>query len=229
MVRDVTARLDELQQRAVDAGVREREAGAEIQSAGRILEELRERRVNAYAAGDAERGDALTSEIQGLTGQLDQARARAEGVARAAEAARAELATFRTENARALLEDREAGARETTDKLNASVAETLRLHRLYVAERQEQDRAIAAVPGASPRHDGPPGTHEWEPALRDLERAVRECPQLSPPLPRWLGTRHRHQQDAINLRERLRHKKKLSERDQAELDRINHELAVDVV
>jgi hypothetical protein len=63
---------------------------------------------------------------------------------------------------------------------------------------------------------------------------VRECPQLSPPLPRWAGLGHRRQQDAVNRLERLRRKKRRTEQDQAEIDSITGELgvartAVDVV
>jgi hypothetical protein len=224
--RDVVAELGELQQRAVEAGRRERDARSEIDSAERILQELNEQRVEAYADADEQRAGGLTADIQVPRSQLDQTRARAEGLARAAEAARAELVTFRSENARALLEAREPRALEVTATLNAAVAEVLRLNREYIAERTEQDRAVAAVPGASPRLDGPPGTHPWEQALQDLERVVRECPQLGPPVPTWRGVGHREQQNSVNRLERLRRKKRRDERDQAEIDHIGRELGL---
>ena len=95
----------------------------------------------------------------------------------------------------------------------------LRLNREYIAERTEQDRAVAAVPGASPRYDGPPGSHEWEQALRELERVVRERPGLSAPLPTWAGIgQQQQQQNAVHRLERLRRKKGS---DQAEIDRLS--------
>jgi hypothetical protein len=208
--KDVTAELGELERRAADAYRHARDARLQVERAKTVLDQLRERQIDAYAAGDEDRAVALASETDGLEPQLTRESAR-EGLARAADTARTEVARFRTENARELLAAREAGAREITDKLNAAVAETIQLHRSYLAERQEQDRAVAAVPGATPRMDGPPPSHPWERALRDLERSVREHQTLEPPLPRFLGIAHRRREDDVNRPEHLRRKKQRSD------------------
>lgn len=222
--KDVTEQLAELQQRVASAGVGQREAQAELQSINGTLEQFRERRVDAFAAGDDERGDALTAEVEQLGARLAQASARAEGLGRRASTARAELSSFRSDNAEALLAAHEPAAQEITAKLTASVAETIRLARQYVAERQAVDQLVAATPGATPRSDGPASEHAWEAALKALERAYQRTPEVAAPLPRWAGIGQRKQQDAVARREQLRRKPRRTDQDQAEIDRINLEV-----
>ena len=59
----------------------------------------------------------------------------------------------------------------------------MRLQRAYELERAEQDR-IARPTANAPIDDGPPLTHPWEDALRDLKRVVGSCPEIEPPLAR---------------------------------------------
>jgi hypothetical protein len=65
----------------------------------------------------------------------------------------------------------------------------------FVEQGMDIDALVARVPGASPRTDGPPASYAWEPQLRDLERAVRETPEVPALSPRWAGLAHRKQQD----------------------------------
>jgi hypothetical protein len=132
--------------------------------------------------------------------------------------------TFAREWVRDLLAEREQPARTVAAELTTSVHETLRLAKAYVAERQAQDQLVAAVPGATPRADGPASSHPWESRLKDLERAVVEVPECPAPLPRWRGLEYRGQQDGISRREKLRRKNKLTSEEKRELDRINREL-----
>ena len=52
--------------------------------------------------------------------------------------------------------------------------------------------------------DGSPSSHPWEAALKELERAVRETPELPAPLPRWLHRDFRDQQNDVAQREQQR-------------------------
>jgi hypothetical protein len=221
--RDVTRQLGALEETAAIEAREAREAQAEVESVAAGLERLRNERTDAYAAGDDGCAEALRVEIAEQTARLDEVSARAEGLARRANAARVEVAAFRTENAGELLAAREPIVREVTGKLNASVAETLQFHRQLLAERDVLDRHVADVPGASPPHDGPPTAHAWERALRELERAVKTTPELAPPLPTWSGLNHRRREDAVNLRNRLLRKRRTESEDD-ELRRLAGEL-----
>ena len=64
--------------------------------------------------------------------------------------------------------------------------------------------------GATPRHDGPDPEHAWEPALKALERAVHDAPELEPPLPGWQGLDQRQQQDRVHRRAGLMRKRRLT-------------------
>jgi hypothetical protein len=95
------------------------------------------------------------------------------------------------------------------------------LSKAYVAERQRVDQLVAAVPGASPRTDGPAPEYPWEGALRQLARVYQETPELDPPLPRWHGLQQRQHQDDVNRRASLLRKRRLTASEQAELERLD--------
>jgi hypothetical protein len=44
--------------------------------------------------------------------------------------------------------------------------------------------------------DGPPAAHGWEGAVKALEHAIGETPEVAPPLPQWRGVESRKVQDA---------------------------------
>jgi ElaB/YqjD/DUF883 family membrane-anchored ribosome-binding protein len=129
---------------------------------------------------------------------------------------------FAAERARDLLDEREQPARTVAAELTASVHETLRLAKAYIAERQDVDRLVAKVDGATARADGPTPEHPWEAALKTLERAYQQSPKLEPPLPRWHGLADRERRDRTHSLLQLRRRKRLTDEEQQELDRINH-------
>jgi hypothetical protein len=126
-------------------------------------------------------------------------------------------------HATALLREREPSAQAVAAELTASVRETLRLAKAYVAERQAQDQLVAAIPGASPRMDGPAASHPWEAQLKDLERAVARTPKCPPPLPGWQGLEYRRAQDSTPRRLQLQRRKRLTAEEQDEMDRLDRE------
>jgi hypothetical protein len=174
-------------------------------------------RTTGWPRSGAKSFQSAEGEIFDLQHRVDAARLR---VGRAQQ----QLDEFQRQHARGLLHEREPNARTVAAELTASVHATLKLAKAYVAERQAQDQLLAAVPGATPRADGPTSTHPWESQLKDLEPAVAEVPDCPPPLPRWRGLDQRTQQDPIGRREKLRRKRKLTPEEEQELDRINHEL-----
>jgi hypothetical protein len=99
------------------------------------------------------------------------------------------------ERARDLLAEREQPARTVALEVSRAAGEVLKLHRAYVTERQTMDQLVAAVAGATPRADGHPPEHPWEAALRTLEGAHQQTPELKPSLPSWHGLQQREQQD----------------------------------
>jgi hypothetical protein len=140
--------------------------------------------------------------------------------------AQQQLDEFAHAHARDLLAEREPHARAVAAELSGSVRETLRLAKAYLAERQAQDQLVAAVPGATPRADGPEGTPPWEPALGQLAHAYQQTPELEPPLPRWQGLEHRTAEDSSARRLQLQRRKRLTAAEQDELDTINRALGV---
>jgi chromosome segregation ATPase len=137
--------------------------------------------------------DEAVERVRDFEQRLDGAKLR---VARAQQA----MDTFIGEHARDLLQEREPRAREVAAALTRAGADLLRAHREYVELRVEIDRLVAAVPGASPRTDGPPATYPWEREVRDLERVIRESPEVEPPLPSWRGVSHRREEErAVRL------------------------------
>lgn len=106
----------------------------------------------------------------------------------------------------------------------AEPADPVGAHR--TAALMAQDRLVPAVPGATPRVDGPAASHPWERQLKDLERAVAQTPECPPPLPSWWGVDHRRTEDAKAKRLQLQRRKMKTADEAAELDKINRELGV---
>jgi hypothetical protein len=217
------AQLDELRQAAAGERMKQRELEAQLQGARVEVEQASAAIADGYAAEDqkavaaaGEAEDAAVAKVKDLQHRLNGAEVRVERAQRA-------LDEFQRDHARDLLAEREEAARAITDDLSASVRETVRLSRAYIAERQAVDQLVAAVPGATPRADGPPATHPWERQLKDLERALTETPELPPPLPRWQGLGNRKAEDSTARRLQLQRRKRRSAADQRELDRINQQ------
>jgi hypothetical protein len=218
------SQLDALRQQAADARVLHRELQAEMGAAKLKVEQAGTAIADAYAGEDQRAVTTSRKAEETAVAKVEDLQHRLTGAEIRVERAQAEADTFARERARDLLAEREQPARTVAAELTATVHETLRLAKAYVAERQTQDVLVAAVPGATPRSDGPPPEHEWEAALGALERTVRETPEIPAPLPRWAGVEHRRQQDNLSRFEKLRRRKRLTQPEQDELDRINREL-----
>jgi hypothetical protein len=132
--------------------------------------------------------------------------------------------TFKHERSRDLLEERAVDAKKLTIDLIRAGHEVVRLNRAYATMRAEVDDYVRATPGAVVRMDGVPASHPWEPAIRDLERAVRETPEIDPPAPRWTGLEHRKRADLTTWRMKLQRKSKLTREEQTQLDRLEREI-----
>jgi hypothetical protein len=107
------------------------------------------------------------------------------------------IAEHGAEILRERLAQREAAARETTLALNGAVHDAIRLHRRYLADRQAIQGIVTEMEPGSGATNGPAASYPWERQLVDLDRAVREVDEISPPTPRWHGREFRAQQDDI--------------------------------
>ena len=211
------ARLDLLRQQAAAERVKQRELEAQIDTAKAKVESASAAITEAYASEDnrlvakQRKGlEVAEAELLDLQHRLDAAGLRIER-------AQAEVDTYLVEHARDLLDEREVEAREVAEALTRAGYEAVRLHRAYRGLRSEIDKLVAAVPGASPRADGPEQSHPWEQQLNDLARGIQETPEVPPPLPRWAGLAHRQQQDQANRIEQQRRRGELSPDTQAAL------------
>ena len=214
------AELDELRQLAAVERIKRRELEAQL-AAEFDVEQHSAAITDGYAAEDqravapARKGEeAAIAKAGELRHQVDGARLRVER-------AQADVDSFERDHARDLLAERERSARTVTLELAANVAETLRLAKVYVSERQAVDRLVAVVPGATPRNDGPAPQHPWEPALKALATAVQQTPELAPPLPTWQGIEQRQEPDQVHRRVGLKRKRQLTSAEQAELETLN--------
>jgi hypothetical protein len=198
------AQLDQLRQQAAGERVNERELAVRLEAAKAAVDDAGAAVTEAYAADDAKLAqrrrqevDAAAAEVLDLQHSFDAAGLRLER-------AQAEADTFQAEHARELLDEREPEARELAENLTRAGPELVQLHCAYRAMRTDIDSLVAAVPGATSRADGPAPSHPWESQLGDLERAIRETPEIPPPLPQWAGLNHRQMQDRANRLERER-------------------------
>ena len=221
------AQLDELRQHAAAERIKRRDLEAQLAAAELDAEQHSAAITAGYAAEDQRAvARARKGEQQAIAKAGELLRHQVDGAGLRVERAQADADSFERDHARDLLAERERSARTVTLELAASVAETLRLAlKVYVSERQAVDRLVAAVPGATPRHDGPDPEHAWERALKALERAVHDTPQLKPLLPGWQGLDQRQQQDRIHRRVVLRRKRRLTPAEQAELETLNADRA----
>jgi hypothetical protein len=220
------AELDELRQQAAAERVKARDVEAQLEAAKAKVEQASASIADGYAAEDQRAVTIARKAEQAAVAQVYELQHRIDGAALRVQRAQQQLDEFAHEHARDLLAEREQPARTVAAELTASVRETLRLAKAYVAERQAQDQLVVAVPGASPRADGPDGSHPWEPALDQLARAYQQTPELEPPLPRWQGLEHRTAQDSSARRLQLQRRKRLTADEQTELDTINRALGV---
>lgn len=72
---------------------------------------------------------------------------------------------------------------------------------------------------------GPPASYPWERQVRDLERVVRESPEVPALTPSWGGLKERERHDQTHRLLQLGGSKRLTNEEQQELDRINREHA----
>jgi hypothetical protein len=218
------AELYQLRQQAACERMKARDLEAAVEAAKAKVDEASRAVADAYALEDDKLAAQRRKELQDAEAEVIDLGHRVAAAGLRVQRAQQQLDEFAHEHARDLLAEREPNARTVAAELTASVHETLRLAKAYVAERQAQDQLVAAVPGATPRADGPTSTHPWGSQLKDLERAVAEVPECPPPLPRWRGLDQRTQQDHIGRREKLRRKRKLTSEEEQELNTINREL-----
>jgi hypothetical protein len=220
------AELDELRQTVARQRTKARALDAALEVANQKVEYASRAVTDAYAAEDAKLAqrrrrqlETAEAKVLDLGHQVTAAKLRVERAQQAAD-------RFAQEHARDLLTEREQTGGTVATELTASVRQTLTLAKAYEDERQTVDELVAAVPGATPRTDGPAPEHPWEHALRQLQRAYQETPELDPPLPRWTGLQHRQQQDDVNRRASLLRKRRLTAAEQAELERLNQALVI---
>lgn len=189
------AAVDQLRQDMADERGKARDAGVALDAAKVKVDECGRAVTDAYALEDAKLAAHRRKELRAAEAAVIDLQHRVDAAQLRVERAQQEFDVFQRDRARDLLAEREAPARTVAAELTASVHETLKLARAYLAERQAQHQLVASVPGATPRADGPEDMHPWEPALHQLARAYQQTPQLEPPLPRWQGLKHRAAQD----------------------------------
>jgi hypothetical protein len=187
------AELDELRQDMANERMKARDAESAFEAAKAKVDEADRVVTAAYALEDDKLAVQRRKELQAAEADAVELQRRVDAAGLRVQHAQQQVDTFARERARDLLAEREQPARTVALELSRAVGEVLRLHRAYLAERQTMDRLVAAVPGASPRADGPEGTHPWEPALGQLARACQQTHKLDPPLPRWAGLEQRQE------------------------------------
>lgn len=181
------ATLDELRQTAAHQRMKARDLDDTLEVAKQEVEDDSRAVTDAYAAEDAKLAQQRRKQLEATEAKVIDLGHQVTAAAQRVEMAQRAADTFTQEHARDLLAEREQPARTVAAELTASVRQTLTLAKAYVAERRTVDQLVAAVPGATPRTDGPAPEHSWEHALRQLQRAHQETPDLDPPLPRWTG------------------------------------------
>ena len=158
--------LDALQQRVADARLAVDAAEAAHIEAEAALEVAHDKVREAHELDQDPR--APTKALEKAKHTLEQAELAREGIEQRLLRAEREVAHFRETRGWDLLRERESVARELAGKLTRAVHEVVRLNQAITAERVYLDQLIAAIPGLSPRDDGPPSEHPWEETLKQL-------------------------------------------------------------
>lgn len=220
------ATRDQLRQTAVAERVKARELEAQLDVAKAEVNAASQAITDGYAVEDEGAVARAREAEQQAVAKVRELQQRVEGASLRVLSAQQALDDFTRDNAKALLEEHAQGDRELALRLTRAGHELVQLHCAYLARRAEVDALVAVIPGASPRTDGPPAAYAWERQIKDLERAIREAPEVGPPLPRWLGMHDRQRQDAVHRREQLRRKKRLSASEERELQSLVQQLGV---
>jgi len=198
-----------------------RDLDAALEVAKQEVEDASSAVTDAYAAEDAKLAQRRLKQLEAAEAKVIDLGHQVTAATQRVQLAQRAAGIFAQEHGRDLLAEGEPAARTVAAELTASVRQTLTLAKAYLAERRTVDELVAAVPGATPRTDGPAPEHPWEAALKILERAYQHTPELQPPLPRWTGVQQRQQEDDVNRRASLLRKRRLTASEQAELERLD--------
>jgi hypothetical protein len=147
--RSAHSELDGLRRQAAAERVKARDVEAQLEAAKAKVEQASADITAGYASEDQRAVTTARKAEQEAVAQVRALQHRVDGAALRVERAQQQLDEFQRERARDLLAEREQPARTIAADLTASVQETLRLAKAYVAERRAQDQLVAAVPGAS--------------------------------------------------------------------------------
>ena len=112
-------------------------------------------------------------------------------------------------------------AEQAAADLTTAVHAVFEANRRYASVRAEVITWVMQQPGAQPISDGPPPQHPWEVAIHDLERTVRQKPELPAPRERWRGLRSIEHANREHRRLKLPRLPKRTHQEQRELDDLN--------
>jgi hypothetical protein len=191
------AELDQLRQHAAGERAKQRDLEVELEAARAEVDQAGVEISEAYAEEHERAVIAARGKEQAAVAKVHELQHRLDGAAIRVDRAQRQLDTFQRDRARDLLSERTTEAGEIADQLTHAVGEAVRLHRSYLAVRSDINTLVALIPGAVPRHDGPPSSHAWERQLQDLDRSVRDTPELPAPLPRWHGREDRQRDNKV--------------------------------
>ena len=150
------AQLDELRQHAAAERIKRRDLEAQLAAAELDAEQHSAAITAGYAAEDQRAVARARKGEQQAIAKAGELRHQVDGAGLRVERAQADADSFERDHARDLLAERERSARTVTLELAASVAETLRLAKVYVSERQAVDRLSPPCRGhPTPRRPRP--------------------------------------------------------------------------
>ena len=215
------AELDQLRQTVARERLRARDVDAELEAAKQRVEDISDDLTEAFADDDTKLIQQRRQELQAAEAEVKDLAHRSKAAGLRVERSQRAVDNFASERAQDLLEERAPAAREVALQLTRAGHELVRAHHAYTAMRVEIDALVAATPNAVVRSDGPPPSHPWERQLRELERVVRESPKIEPPTPTWRGLKGREQRDQTNRLLQLGRRNRLTEAEQAEMDRLS--------
>jgi hypothetical protein len=145
--------LDELRQAAAQERVRARDLETKLEAAKLVVDVISQQITSAYVAEDAKRAQQRRKQLEAAEAKVIDLGHRVAAAGQRVEGAQRAVDAFVSDRAKELLAERDELARAITNELTQSVLKTLRLARAYRDERQEIDRLVAAVPGATVKTD----------------------------------------------------------------------------
>ncbi len=181
-----TDQLADLQGKAQQARVDQREADVESRAQADSVERIRGQIVQGHAEGAARAVESLTKELAAQRLEAEQAALKAAGLSQRVTNTDQAVKAFTAQHCDALVQELTPEAEAIRDRLINGVDQAIRADREWGAMSQRVGVILSHAPNASPAADLS-SEHALSSAVRDLRHALGAAGSVEAPVPHWHG------------------------------------------